>query len=63
MHNKTFETKQQLVEAIEQINDSNINASDLALVVEAAGSAQWSNPMTAEEFFSYLDKLDADESV
>lgn len=58
MNKQIFESKQQLVEAIEQVNDSGIASSDLAMVVEADASGQWSEAMTAEEFFSFLDKLD-----
>lgn len=63
MHKKMFESKQQLVEAIEQINDSGISSTDLALVVEAVETQQWSKAMTADEFFALLDKMDSDESV
>lgn len=58
MNKQIFESKQQLVEAIEQVNDSGIASSDLAMVVEADASGKWSEAMTAKEFFSFLDKLD-----
>lgn len=58
MNKQIFESKQQLVEAIDQVNDSGIASTDLAMVMEADASGKWSEAMTAEEFFSFLDKLD-----
>lgn len=57
MSKQIFESKQQLVEAIEQVNDSGIAATDLALVVESDRAGNWSKPMTSDEFCSFLDEL------
>jgi len=47
-------TGSKLVEAIEQNNDTNCNAVDLSLIVEAHRANEWSLPILAEDYLSQM---------
>ncbi len=57
MKKQIFESEQELFEAVNAVNDSNIDTADLVKVVKAEHEGDWSKPMTADEFARYLDRL------